>query len=93
MPSRRQFLKGLLTGLALSCMGPDFALASSNSKDPVFLALHLTGGNDALNTLIPHRNEVYKSSRSNLALSSKKLLTINQDLALNSNLDKLHTHI
>lgn len=91
MTSRRQFLQGLLAGLALTAVNPLELLAQpSLTGQPVLVAVHLTGGNDALNTLVPHRNRVYRKARPNLALSSKNLLDTDRGLALHSSLSHLH---
>lgn len=90
MTTRRQFLKGILAGLALSAINPSEVLAAPPSEgEPVFLAVHLTGGNDALNTLVPHRCKLYRKARPNLGLSSKDLLTLENDLALHPSLPRL----
>jgi uncharacterized protein (DUF1501 family) len=90
MTTRRDFLKGLLAGLALSAVDPWEALAAPTRGKPLLVAVHLTGGNDALNTLVPHRSAEYRSARPNLALSSKGLLSTNNDLALHPSLARLH---
>lgn len=90
MPTRRQFLKGLLAGLALTAINPAEVLASTPTGKPVLLAVHLTGGNDALNTLVPYSNSLYKTSRPNLALPTKNLLKVDNKLALHPSLSRLH---
>jgi uncharacterized protein (DUF1501 family) len=90
MATRRQFLKGLLAGLALAAINPAEVLASPGGQ-PVLVAVHLTGGNDALNTLIPHKSAAYLKARPNLALPSKNLLTTERGLALHPSLSQTHS--
>ena len=91
MWSRRRFLKGILAGLSLAAIEPWAALAAPQEGNPVLLALHLTGGNDALNTLVPYRMPAYRKARPNLALASKTLLPTDQNLALHPSLSNLHS--
>ena len=90
MFTRRQFIKGLLAGMALSALNPLEALAADNTGKPILVAVHLTGGNDALNTLVPFKEAVYRKSRPNLAIGAKELLTVDKDLALHPSLNRLH---
>ena len=36
---------------------------TSNKKDPVLVVLQLSGGNDALNTVIPYGDPLYADNR------------------------------
>ena len=89
MFTRRQFLKNLLAGTALAALSPHMALAAPQNRQPILVALHLTGGNDALNTLVPHKDRLYKAARPHLALPSKKLLSIDSQFALHPSLKRL----
>lgn len=90
MTTRREFLKGILAGLALTAIDPWEALAAPQTGKPLLVAVHLTGGNDALNTLIPHKSSIYRKARPNLALASKGLLPTENELALHPSLSRLH---
>lgn len=92
MWSRRLFLKGILAGLTLAAINPLDALAAPQEGKPVLLALHLTGGNDALNTLVPYRMPAYRKARPNLGLASKTLLPTEEGLALHESLSNLHSY-
>lgn len=88
MLSRRDFLRSALAGLTLAALKPDLSWAG-NTAQPVLVAVHLTGGNDALNTLVPHRHRAYRQARPHLAFSSKELLTLTDDLAFHPELSSL----
>lgn len=90
MATRRQFLKGLLAGMALTCINPAEVFAATDSGKPILVAVHLTGGNDALNTLVPYKHSLYKKARPNLALPTKNLLTTSGDYAFHPALHNLH---
>ena len=55
----------------------------STKKDPVLVALSLSGGNDVLNTVIPYANPLYRDYRPNLGIPEDKVLPINDQLAFN----------
>lgn len=90
MFSRREFLKGLLVTAALASLEPGSLLAAPKQGEPLLVAVHLTGGNDALNTLVPYKNELYRRARPNLALGNKNLLSTENNLALHPSLGRLH---
>lgn len=85
MLTRRDFLRNALAGLTLAALSPRIGWAVP-TPEPVLVAVHLTGGNDALNTLIPFRDPVYRRARPHLALPEKGLLTLDSEFALNPNL-------
>ena len=45
-------------------------------KPPTLVVLQLTGGNDALNTVIPHGNSLYWENRPTLAIPEDQILRI-----------------
>lgn len=90
MLTRREFLRNALAGLALAALTPDFAWADSPpAGQPILVAVHLTGGNDALNTLVPFKHDIYRRCRPHLALPVKDLLPISSELALHPKLPGL----
>lgn len=52
--------------------------------DHVLVVVQLGGGNDGLNTLVPHADDAYYRLRPRLALKGDRLIRLNDDLAFNS---------
>lgn len=88
--SRRTVLKSLLGGsslLALAPTAPAFlvrsALAARSKRpdrDTVLVIVQLAGGNDGLNTIVPHGDDLYAKSRPTLRLPASKLHRIDAHL-------------
>ena len=38
-------------------------MSGSTSKDPVIVVVQLSGGNDYMNTVVPHSNSLYRDYR------------------------------
>ncbi|HYT90731.1 MAG TPA: hypothetical protein VEL76_18630, partial [Gemmataceae bacterium] len=103
-PTRREFLRLGLGGSALLACGatvPTFlarsaaALADGPARagGRVLVVLQLDGGNDGLNTVVPHRDDVYRRSRPRVALPAQGLHRLNDDLGLHPalvGLNRLH---
>lgn len=53
------------------------------------ILLELSGANDGLNTLVPFSDERYYELRPNIGIKKNKLITIDQDFALNNALQNL----
>ena len=54
----------------------------SDSKDPVLVVLQLSGGNDALNTVIPYSDPLYFDNRPNVRIPEDQVLPINDQIGL-----------
>ncbi len=52
----------------------------STKKDPVLAVLSLSGGNDALNTVIPRNSGLYRDYRPTLAVPEDQIMPINDEL-------------
>jgi len=53
---------------------------ASNTKDPVLVILQLSGGNDALNTVIPYSNPLYHDNRPKVGIPEDQVLPINNSI-------------
>jgi uncharacterized protein (DUF1501 family) len=86
MLTRRSFLKSSSL-LALAPTVPLFisrtAFAAGAAKDTnVLVVVQLDGGNDALNTLVPLKNETYQKLRPKLKIDEKNTVKLNDDFGL-----------
>jgi uncharacterized protein (DUF1501 family) len=93
MFTRRQFLKSASL-IALAPTVPVFlartAGAAPAAKDRrVLVVVQLDGGNDALNTVVPHADPAYAQYRPKLKIAKKDLVKLNDDLGLHSALKPL----
>src|SRR3954471_22731560 len=89
---RRDFLKSSLAASTLVAMGastvPTFlgrsavAARSAPSGDRVLVVVQLIGGNDGLNTLVPHGYDGYARERRALRLSPASLAKIDGAIGL-----------
>lgn len=103
--TRREFLKVSALGGALSWTVPGFVMSTMDTlissamaddgqlklgKDhPILVVLQLTGGNDGLNTIIPHSNDYYHKARPNISISKKTSLLIDDEFAMHRSLKGL----
>jgi uncharacterized protein (DUF1501 family) len=97
--TRRELLRLGLGGSTLLACGttvPTFlacsarALANSPRRDAdgrILVVLQLDGGNDGLNTVVPHGDDIYNNSRPKLALNAKDLKPIDEHVGLHPSLD------
>ena len=59
---------------------------TSIKKDPVLVVLQLSGGNDALNTVIPYGDPLYVDNRPAVRVPEEQVLKINDQVGLNPNM-------
>ena len=79
------------TFLSLNARAADAAIQTATGKDsPILVLVQLAGGNDGLNTVVPHADDAYHSARPKLGLKKKDLLALNDHCGLNPNLRFLH---
>ena len=56
---------------------------TSTKKDPVLAVLQLSGGNDALNTIVPYSNPLYADNRPSVRVSEDQVLKIDGSIGFN----------
>lgn len=107
MKTRREFLRSTLLGASAAWTVPMFIertfgelhqQASDLSTQPVtgkddtiLVVLQLAGGNDGLNTLIPHSDDAYHRLRPKLAKKSSEILRLDDHHGLNAAMPFLNT--
>ena len=62
---------------------------SDAKKDNVLVVLQLSGGNDALNTIVPYSNPLYMENRPAVHVDLERVLPINDTIAFNKS-DRSH---
>ena len=55
---------------------------SSNKKDPVFVVLQLTGGNDYLNTVIPYTDPLYRDNHPTIGIPDEEIIRLDDEFGL-----------
>jgi uncharacterized protein (DUF1501 family) len=97
MFSRRHFVNQSAGFFALGSTAPALwrqaARAAEPRRDaPILVVLELSGGNDGLNTVIPHGDDVYRKSRPTLRVEPGKVLKLDDRVGLHPSLKDLHRH-
>jgi uncharacterized protein (DUF1501 family) len=88
---RRRFLKNsLLAGLPLVFPLPDLLSLASEAKNVVFI--HLAGGNDGYNTLVPFSSQQYYLKRPTLAVAADEVIKLTATHGLNPAMSSLTKH-
>lgn len=92
MYDRRAFLETALRGSALLSLAPVLpaflartagAVPAHAADGRILVVIFLDGGNDGINTVIPHRDEGYAKHRKALYIPPERRVRIDDDLALN----------
>lgn len=82
--NRRQFVTGGVSAFTIGVAAPQFlcdlALAQGASSRTL-VVVYLGGGNDALSTLVPYRDQNYYARRPTLAVPAGSVLQIGRDAA------------
>ncbi len=72
-------------------MGSFGLRSDSNCKrDRSLIVVHLRGGNDGYNTLVPYTSSCYFKARPGLALAPSQVLKLNENFGLNPSLNELY---
>src|SRR5438034_3518352 len=92
MFTRRGFLRSSLVALAPTV--PVFVARTARAAEtdrhgPVLVVVQLDGGNDALNTVVPHADPAYEKLRPTLRYAKKDLLGLSDSLGLHPALKPL----
>src|SRR5260370_14674899 len=89
MLTRRRFLTRTLQGSSLLALGTtvhgflaNTAHAAETGKDTVLVVIELTGGNDGLNTVIPHGDDLYHKARPTLRFKKEEVVRISDAIGL-----------
>jgi len=56
---------------------------TTTKKDPVLVALQLSGGNDFMNTIVPYADPLYYDNRPNVRIEADRVLPINNHIGFN----------
>ena len=90
---RRTFLKSASLIAAGGAVVPEFlARAAETAKpgaDRVLVVLEMTGGNDGLNMVVPHADDLYYKARPTLAVSKQRVLRIDDHVGLHPRLREM----
>ena len=85
--TRREFVRGGVAAFTVSFAAPSFlcdlARAQGRSRRNL-VVLYLSGGNDALSTVIPYNDPEYRARRPSLAIPAANVLQIGTDSAGNA---------
>ena len=91
--TRRQFLATAGSASIIGFGGnlPGFLLraaeaAPAGGKERILIVVQLTGGNDGLNTVVPHADELYYKGRPTLGVPKAQVLKVNDQIGLSPNL-------
>ena len=89
--NRRDFLKSSMLTVA-GLTGPGFLAKTAQAaigKGKILVVVQLSGGNDALNTLVPYSNGAYYAARPTIGIAKKDLLALSSDVGLHPSLKPL----
>ena len=62
---------------------------TSTKKDPVLVVLQLTGGNDYMNTVIPHAEPLYREKRPVVGVADERIIKLNDSIGFHPELAPL----
>lgn len=86
---RREFLKRCGSMAAVPLCSVSSATPFPADRERVLVLVHLAGGNDSLNTVVPYRNRGYYQLRPTIALPESGVIPIDDRVAFNGQLAPL----
>lgn len=96
---RRTFIQSASSaaGIAIGVQAPNgwvHAMAkelasSDNTSERILVVVQLTGGNDGLNTIVPHKHDAYKKARPKLKIDSNEVIALDEELGFHLSLGAL----
>lgn len=92
--SRRRFLQGVAAAGAAGLLPQLFfsgAAGAAGAANSVLVVVHLDGGCDCLNTVIPYQDPAYAAARPNLAIAAGSVLPLGNGLGLHPALSGIKT--
>jgi uncharacterized protein (DUF1501 family) len=102
MLTRRDFLHGSFAAVGVGAAAPDWLSlamraqqaqserdAAASGGEKILVVVQMSGGNDGLNTVVPHGDELYRKARPNLQIAAKEVLTIDDRMGLHPSLKAL----
>ena len=64
-------------------------ISEQGANGKKLIVIQMSGGNDGLNTIVPYKNDLYYKHRPSLALKEKDILSLNDELGMNTALKEL----
>ena len=55
-------------------------MSGSTSKDPVIVVVQLSGGNDYMNTVVPHSNSLYRDYRPSVNINETDVIELTSEI-------------
>ena len=80
--TRREFMRGGVAAFTVGFAAPSFLCDLARAQSAAgrsLVVLYLSGGNDALSTLVPYTDQAYYDRRPNLAVPSGSVLQVGAD--------------
>lgn len=80
--TRREFVRGGVAAFTVGVAAPEFLCDLATAQGAAgrsLVVVYLSGGNDALSTLVPYRDQAYYSRRPTLAVPAGQVLQIGRD--------------
>ena len=88
-PTVPLFLNRTVMALNQTAMNTGGTQAVSGKDGKILVVVQLAGGNDGLNTIVPHGDDAYHKNRSTIGIEAKEVLKINDYVGLHPNLAPL----